>query len=69
MEVITTRKRCPKRGCKGELVGTGSAMSNSIGTVYDHRCTICEHKSYLDKFYPSQVIKYNKSELEERWEK
>lgn len=40
MKCITIRKRCPK--CKkGELVATGNAMSNSVGSSYQHRCQTC----------------------------
>ena len=67
MKQITTRKKCTQYKCKGEILGTGTAFTNSIGTYYEHQCCKCGFIVQLTNFYPSTEIKYTAKEKMEKW--
>lgn len=70
MKKIDIKKRCEVSGCKGELICTGAGFSNSLGSYWLHRCTLCNAEKYLDAgvSYPYSLYEYEPHELETRWE-
>ena len=68
MKIITNKKKCKVKKCKGEIVFSGSSISNFKGTSYKNNCNKCSKEYLLDKAYPYEHIEYLNSELETRWE-
>jgi hypothetical protein len=69
MKIITTRKKCKVKKCKGELLYSGGSFSNFQGTFHNNKCNKCDKEYVLEKAYPIETIEYLNSELETRWEK
>ena len=47
---IRVRAHCRVDG--GEYVCTGNGFGNNLGTQWEHKCSICEHRLMLPKKYP-----------------
>lgn len=69
MKQVTIRKHCSTELCRGELIYTGHSFHNSVGGMYEHKCTTCGCKEqFKNKHFPQTYTEFDPEEREEVWE-